>query len=200
MVYLSKFLHYLFDDNINRPGLIYLFCVFQLIWVMFVHFNYSLFLFSCNNRIFWLINNTNSLFRFLFPLKFLNGMKTSKFFDFKSGKNHRIIFHLSPWLTAPSFCGTIQPTVVRQGQVRRGGEWQRRFFSRQQQQQRTDWGSSRPLLRSVKETSLLLITASHTKNHFQAEANVECLNGKLEGLLYLQAAGYEGFTFRHGKF
>ena len=153
MVYLSKFLHYLFDDNINRPGLIYLFCVFQLIWVMFVHFNYSLFLFSCNNRIFWLINNTNSLFRFLFPLKFLNGMKTSKFFDFKSGKNHRIIFHLSPWLTAPSFCGTIQPTVVRQGQVRRGGEWQRRFFSRQQQQQRTDWGSSRPLLRSVKETS-----------------------------------------------
>ena len=94
--------------------LIYLFCVFQLIWVMFVHFNYSLFLFSCNNRIFWLINNTNSLFRFLFPLKFLNGMKTSKFFDFKSGKNHRIIFHLSPWLTAPSFCGTIQPTVVRQ--------------------------------------------------------------------------------------
>ena len=167
---------------------------------MFVHFNYSLFLFSCNNRIFWLINNTNSLFRFLFPLKFLNGMKTSKFFDFKSGKNHRIIFHLSPWLTAPSFCGTIQPTVVRQGQVRRGGEWQRRFFSRQQQQQRTDWGSSRPLLRSVKETSLLLITASHTKNHSQAEANDECLNGKLEGLFYLQAASYEGFPFRHWMF
>lgn len=199
MVYLSKFLHYLFDDNINRPGLIYLFCVFQLIWVMFVHFNYSLFLFSCNNRIFWLINNTNSLFRFLFPLKFLNGMKTSKFFDFKSGKNHRIIFHLSPWLTAPSFCGTIQPTVVRQGQVRRGGEWQRRFFSRQQQQQRTDWGSSRPLLGPVKETSLLLITASHTKNHFQAEANVEW-KWKWKAWMASLPAGYKGFSFRHAQF
>ena len=101
--------------------------MFQLIWVMFVHFNYSLFLFSCNNRIFWLINNTNSLFRFLFPLKFLNGMKTSKFFDFKSGKNHRIIFHLSPWLTAPSFCGTIQPTVVRQGDGAKLAEQRRRM-------------------------------------------------------------------------
>ena len=32
----------------------------------------------------------------------------------------------------------------------------------------------------VKETSLPLITASHTKNHLQAEANVECLNVKHE--------------------
>ena len=35
----------------------------------------------------------------------------------------------------------------------------------------------------VKETSLPLITASHTKNHFQAK--VECLNVKLGGIFYL---------------
>ena len=53
----------------------------------------------------------------------------------------------------------------------------------------------------VKETSLPLITASHTKakEYLRAKANVECLNAKIAGLLSLSAVS-EGFSFRHGKF
>ena len=172
---------------------------------MFVHFNYSLFLFSCNNRIFWLINNTNSLFRFLFPLKFLNGMKTSKFFDFKSGENHRIIFHLSPWLTAPSFCGTIQPTVVRQWDRAKWGaeENDKDVFSPASSSSSglTEARLGR-CLGPVKETSLPLITASHTKAKESHSSWGQCWMSKckLEAWRAPLPAVSEGFSFRHGKF
>ena len=69
--------------------------------------------------------------------------------------------------------------TVRQGQVSRAAEENDKDVFSPDSSGLTEARLGR-CLGPVKETSLPLITASHTKNHLQAEANVECLNVKHE--------------------
>ena len=72
--------------------------------------------------------------------------------------------------------------TVRQGQVSRAAEENDKDVFSPASSSSSGLTEARlgRCLGPVKETSLPLITASHTKNHLQAEANVECLNVKHE--------------------